>query len=265
MVISFGSFAGISSSPGRGGSFPVKCGSALGDREKTLEYLMPDASGSRYRANARRRSAVRREIPGTKPRAAACPDDWTPPNRAWTHILPNRDSISEPLCPRCQAPRRPEYFVRLTDAKSRGLRKPRLAQLRGALLSRVACLSLGTPFRRRPWITGDRVCTLDPLPATSRVSRSPTTKPVRASIRTALATIWQQDWQYQPNAATMYVVHAGIVTGSKSTALSVATTCFQRHADGRSTGLKIRGVTPVWVQVPPSVLAPVTRFDHQNR
>ena len=38
----------------------------------------------------------------------------------------------------------------------------------------------------------------------------------------------------------MYVVHAGIVTGSKSTALSVATTCFQCHADGRRTGLKIR-------------------------
>jgi hypothetical protein len=38
----------------------------------------------------------------------------------------------------------------------------------------------------------------------------------------------------------MYVVHAGIVTGSKSTALSAAPTCFQCHADGRSTGLKIR-------------------------
>jgi hypothetical protein len=38
----------------------------------------------------------------------------------------------------------------------------------------------------------------------------------------------------------MYVVHAGIVTGVKSTALSVATTCFQYHGYGRRTGLKIR-------------------------
>jgi hypothetical protein len=38
----------------------------------------------------------------------------------------------------------------------------------------------------------------------------------------------------------MYVVHGGIVTGLKPTALSVATTCFQYHGYGRRTGLKIR-------------------------
>ena len=30
-----------------------------------------------------------------------------------------------------------------------------------------------------------------------------------------LATIWQQDWQYQPNAAIMYVGKGGIVTALK--------------------------------------------------
>jgi hypothetical protein len=60
------------------------------------------------------------------------------------------------------------------------------------------------------------------------------------SFNVVLATIWQQDWQHQPNAASMYVVHGGIVTGLNPTALSVATTCFQYHGYGRRTGLKIR-------------------------
>jgi hypothetical protein len=55
-----------------------------------------------------------------------------------------------------------------------------------------------------------------------------------------LATIWQQDWQYQPNAAVMYVGKGGIVTALKRLALSVAPTCFQYHGIGRRTGLKIR-------------------------
>ncbi len=55
-----------------------------------------------------------------------------------------------------------------------------------------------------------------------------------------LATNWQQNWQYQPNAATMHVAHGGIVTLLKPMALSVAPTCFQYHEYGRRTGLKIR-------------------------
>ena len=54
---------------------------------------------------------------------------------------------------------------------------------RGPLLHAVLCLSLGRPFRHRPRITGDRVCTLDPTSATARISPSTMIKPVPASIR----------------------------------------------------------------------------------
>jgi hypothetical protein len=55
-----------------------------------------------------------------------------------------------------------------------------------------------------------------------------------------LATKWQQGWQYQTNAAAMYVDQESIVTAMRSRTLSVAATCFQYHGYGRRTGLKIR-------------------------
>ena len=55
-----------------------------------------------------------------------------------------------------------------------------------------------------------------------------------------LGTKWEQDWQYQPNAATMYVRQGSIVTALKSKPLSITATCFQYHEYGRRTGLKIR-------------------------
>ena len=53
-------------------------------------------------------------------------------------------------------------------------------------------------------------------------------------------TKWEQDWQYQPNAATMYVRWGRIVTALHSKPLSITATCFQYHEYGRRTGLKIR-------------------------
>ena len=55
-----------------------------------------------------------------------------------------------------------------------------------------------------------------------------------------LGTKWEQDWQYQPNAATMYVRQGSIVTALQSKPLSITATCFQYHEYGRRTGLKIR-------------------------
>ena len=72
-----------------------------------------------------------------------------------------------------------------------------------------------------------------------------------------LATIWQQDWQYQPNAAVMYVCKGGIVTALKRLALSVAPTCFQYHGIGRRTGLKIRS--------PQGGVGSSPTFDIQNK
>jgi hypothetical protein len=55
-----------------------------------------------------------------------------------------------------------------------------------------------------------------------------------------LGTKWEQDWQYQPNAATMYVCEGSIVTALRSMPLSITATCFQYHEYGRRAGLKIR-------------------------
>jgi len=55
-----------------------------------------------------------------------------------------------------------------------------------------------------------------------------------------LGTKWEQDWQHQPNAATMYVCHGGIVTASQSKPLSITATCVQYHEYGRRAGLIIR-------------------------
>jgi hypothetical protein len=55
-----------------------------------------------------------------------------------------------------------------------------------------------------------------------------------------LGTKWEQDWQYQPNAASMYVRQGRIVTDLQSMPLSITATCFQSHEYGRRTGLKIR-------------------------
>ena len=41
-----------------------------------------------------------------------------------------------------------------------------------------------------------------------------------------LGTKWEQDWQYQPNAATMYVRLGSIVTALQSKPLSITATCF---------------------------------------
>jgi hypothetical protein len=55
-----------------------------------------------------------------------------------------------------------------------------------------------------------------------------------------LATIWQQHWRCQPNAAPMALAKSGDVTACHKANLTVSPTCFQRHVDGRRTGLKIR-------------------------
>ena len=55
-----------------------------------------------------------------------------------------------------------------------------------------------------------------------------------------LGTKWEQDWQYQPNAASMYVLQGSILTVLQSKSLSITTTCFQYHEYGRGPGLKIR-------------------------
>jgi hypothetical protein len=71
-----------------------------------------------------------------------------------------------------------------------------------------------------------------------------------------VGTKWEQDWQYQPNAAKLYVRQGSIVTALQSKPLSITATCFQYHEFGRRTGLKIRSSQErVWVEVPPSVLS----------
>jgi hypothetical protein len=62
-----------------------------------------------------------------------------------------------------------------------------------------------------------------------------------------LGTKWEQDWEYQPNAATMYVCQGRIVTASRSKHLSITAKCFQYQEFGRRTGLKIRCLpTAAW-------------------
>ena len=80
----------------------------------------------------------------------------------------------------------------------------------------------------------------DALRTAAALDHRELTRTLRLALWGVLATIWQQDWQYQPNVATMHFVHGGIVTGLNPTALSVATTCFQYHEYGRRAGLKIR-------------------------
>jgi PhnB protein len=80
-----------------------------------------------------------------------------------------------------------------------------------------------------------------------------------------LATIWQQDWQYQPNAAVMYVGKGGIVTALKRLALSVAPTCFQYHEYGRRTGLKIRFVCQPLDRAPGPVLRQFTSRPERHK
>ena len=60
--------------------------------------------------------------------------------------------------------------------------------------------------------------------------------------RANLGTKWEQYWRYQPNATTISEEQVSIVTGLKTKTLSTTATCFQRHADGRRTGLKIRSL-----------------------
>ena len=69
-------------------------------------------------------------------------------------------------------------------------------------------------------------------------ARSPC--PNATGSKADLGTKWEQDWQYQPNAATMYVRQGSIVTALQSKPLSITATCFQYHEYGRRTGLKIR-------------------------
>ncbi len=64
--------------------------------------------------------------------------------------------------------------------------------------------------------------------------------PNATSSEADLGTNWEQYWQYQPNATTMYVDQVSIVTVLKSKTLSITATCFQYHDYGRRTGLKIR-------------------------
>ena len=68
----------------------------------------------------------------------------------------------------------------------------------------------------------------------------PTLCPNARASEAELGTKWEQDWQYQPNAATMYVRQGSIVTALQSKPLSITATCFQYHEYGRRTGLKIR-------------------------
>jgi hypothetical protein len=69
-----------------------------------------------------------------------------------------------------------------------------------------------------------------------------------------LATIWQQHWRCQPNAAPMALAKSGDVTACHKANLTVSPTCFQRHVDGRRAGLKIRSSQEGVVQVQSSVL-----------
>jgi hypothetical protein len=55
-----------------------------------------------------------------------------------------------------------------------------------------------------------------------------------------LGTKWEQDWQYQPNAATTSEEQASVLTDLKSRTLGITETFFQYHVYGRSPGLKIR-------------------------
>ena len=77
--------------------------------------------------------------------------------------------------------------------------------------------------------------------------------------RVELGTKWEQDWQYQPNAATMYVRQGIIVTALQSKPLSITATCFQYHEYGRSTGLKIRFLCQQFDPLPVVGVSPVTR------
>ena len=47
-----------------------------------------------------------------------------------------------------------------------------------------------------------------------------------SAIGPNLGTKWEQHWQYQPNAATMYVRQGSIVTALQSKPLSTTATCF---------------------------------------
>jgi hypothetical protein len=62
----------------------------------------------------------------------------------------------------------------------------------------------------------------------------------RLALWGILGTKWEQDWQHQPNAATVSEDQGSIVTGLKLETLSIAATCFQYHVCGRRAGLKIR-------------------------
>jgi hypothetical protein len=95
------------------------------------------------------------------------------------------------------------------------------------------------------------------LPASPHQQRSLLYRPL---LGRDLATIWQQNWRYKPNAALVFVGEGGIVTALNWRVLSVAKTCFQYHEYGRRAGLKIRSSQEGAVQVPPSVLASVRTY-----
>jgi hypothetical protein len=74
-----------------------------------------------------------------------------------------------------------------------------------------------------------------------------------------LGTKWEQDWQYQPNAATMYLRQGSIVTALQLKLLSITATCFQYHEYGRRTGLRVCPISGVMPQYDSGTQAPRLR------
>jgi hypothetical protein len=86
----------------------------------------------------------------------------------------------------------------------------------------------------------DRVLTGFAITSARCTDRAQSRCPDATASDADLGTKWEQDWQYQPNAASMYVRQGRIVTALQSKPLSITATCFQYHEYGRRTGLKIR-------------------------
>jgi hypothetical protein len=88
----------------------------------------------------------------------------------------------------------------------------------------------------------DRVLTGSAIAAVRCADCAKSPCPRATGSEAELGTKWEQDWQYQPNAATIYVRWGNIITASQSKPLSITATCFQYHKYGRRTGLKIQRV-----------------------
>ena len=173
-----------------------------------------------------------------------CPDDWTTPNRAWTHPVSKSALISGPLCPRYQRATMTGIFpAQHRCRKPRPTKTLRLARLRAP--PERGCLSIAR-----------KTVPASPTDHLGRVYRcNPTSDAASASHIThlqlmcgppfgrELGTNWEQCWQrlapcHGHNAKTAKVATCEAYRIHRT--LSTTATCFQRHADGRRAGLKIR-------------------------